>query len=207
MGSDPIIGYLQNKYAPLSIILYGSYADGTNNLNSDFDALVIAPDHEPFHDTSVVDGIPLDIFVYPPAYFDGDYDCEDFIQIHDGRILKDSGGIGKSLQAKVQAYLQSRPVKSREELQASVDWCVKMLERAKRGDCEGLFHWHWVLIDSLEIYCDILQHPYLGPKKTLKWMEETQPSAFACYKNALQSLRMECLEEWILLIQRLIGKG
>lgn len=110
MGSDPIIRYLQNKYAPLSIILYGSYADGTNNLNSDFDALVIAPDHEPFHDTSVVDGIPLDVFVYPPAYFAGDYDCEDFIQIHDGRILKDSGGIGKSLQAKVQAYLQSRPV-------------------------------------------------------------------------------------------------
>ena len=207
MKLEQIIQYIQDKYTPLSIILYGSYADGSHNLNSDFDALVIAPDHEPFHDTSVVNGIPLDVFVYPPAYFDGDYTCEDFIQIHDGRILKDSGGIGTTLQAKVQAYLQSRPVKSREENQASVDWCAKMLDRAKRGDCEGLFRWHWVLIDSLEIYCDILQHPYLGPKKTLKWMEKTQPSAFACYKNALQSLRMERLEEWILLIQGLGGKG
>mgnify|MGYP002508212092 CR=1 FL=1 len=44
-------------YSPLSIILYGSYANGTNNLNSDFDALVISHHHEEFHDTSFVNGI------------------------------------------------------------------------------------------------------------------------------------------------------
>ena len=168
---EQILQYIQKTYAPLSIILYGSYADGTNNLNSDFDALVITSDHEPFHDTSIVDGIPLDVFVYPQKYFDVEYTCEDFVQIHDGRILADSSGVGKALQEKVQAYLRNRAVKSSAEIQASVDWCVKMLERAKRGDCEGMFRWHWVLIDSLEIFCDIMQHPYLGPKKTLKWME------------------------------------
>ena len=69
---EQILQYIQKTYAPLSIILYGSYADGTNNLNSDFDALVITSDHEPFHDTSIVDGIPLDVFVYPQKYFDAD---------------------------------------------------------------------------------------------------------------------------------------
>ena len=69
---EQVIEYIHEKYNPLSIILYGSYADGTNNLNSDFDALVIAADHELFHDTSIVDGVPLDIFVYPLAYFDGE---------------------------------------------------------------------------------------------------------------------------------------
>ena len=200
---EQILKYIQEKYAPLSIILYGSYADGTNNLNSDFDALVITSDHEPFHDTSLVNGIPLDVFVYPQEYFDGAYACEDFVQIHDGRILTDSGGIGKALQENVQAYLQNRVVKSRAEIQASVDWCAKMLERAKRGDCEGMFRWHWVLIDSLEIFCDIMQHPYLGPKKTLKWMAETQPNSFDCYNRALQTLRMECLEEWIAHMKKL----
>ena len=172
-------------------------------MNSDFDALVITSDHEPFHDTSIVDGIPLDVFVYPQKYFDIEYTCEDFVQIHDGRILADSSGIGKALQEKVQAYLRNRAVKSSAEIQASVDWCVKMLERAKRGDCEGMFRWHWVLIDSLEIFCDIMQHPYLGPKKTLKWMEGTYPESFDCYNRALQNLRMECLENWVAHIKKL----
>ena len=64
---EQVLKYIREKYNPLSIILYGSYADGTNNLNSDFDALVIVADHEQFHDTSIVDGVPLDVFVYPLA--------------------------------------------------------------------------------------------------------------------------------------------
>lgn len=204
---EQILQYIQETYAPLSIILYGSYADGTNNSNSDFDALVITSEHELFHDTSIVNGIPLDVFVYPQKYFDVEYACEDFVQIHDGRIFTDSNGIGKALQEKVQAYLRNRAVKSSAEIRASVDWCIKMLERAKRGDCEGMFRWHWVLTDSLEIFCDIMQHPYLGPKKTLKWMEETQPKSFDCYNRALHALRMERLEEWITHIKYLNGSN
>lgn len=204
---EQILQYIQETYAPLSIILYGSYADGTNNLNSDFDALVITSEHELFHDTSIVNGIPLDVFVYPQKYFDVEYACEDFVQIHDGRIFTDSNGIGKALLEKVQAYLRNRAVKSSAEIRASVDWCIKMLERAKRGDCEGMFRWHWVLTDSLEIFCDIMQHPYLGPKKTLKWMEETQPKSFDCYNRALHALRMERLEEWITHIKYLNGSN
>ena len=65
---ERILKYIQEKYNPLSIILYGSYADGTNNLNSDFDALVITSNQEQFHDTSRIDGIPLDVFVYPSNF-------------------------------------------------------------------------------------------------------------------------------------------
>ena len=194
---EAIINYIQEKYHPLSLILYGSYADGTNNLNSDFDALVISFDHEQFHDTSFVDGIQLDVFVYPSTYFEKDYACEDFVQILDGNITADSNGIGKTLQANGQAYVRNRPIKTKNEIQSNIAWCVKMCEREKRCDCEGMFRWHWVLIDSLEIFCDIMQHPYLGPKKALKWMEETHPEAFNCYKRALQNFSMDSLEEWI----------
>ena len=78
---EKIIEYIKQKYNPLSIILYGSYANGTNNLNSDFDALVISYDHEQFHDTSFVNDIQLAVFVYPASYFDGEFDCNNFIQI------------------------------------------------------------------------------------------------------------------------------
>ena len=128
-----IIEYIKQRYNPLSIILYGSYANGTNNLNSDFDALVISDDHEQFHDTSFVDGIQLDVFVYPASYFEGDYDCNDFIQIFDGKIIVDRDEQGKALQAKVQSYLQNRPQKSRAEIDASVSWCIKMLARDRKS--------------------------------------------------------------------------
>ena len=200
-----IIDNINQRYNPLSIILYGSYANGTNNLNSDFDALVISDDHEQFHDTSFVDGIQLDVFVYPASYFEGDYDCNDFIQIFDGKIIVDRGGQGKALQAKVQSYLQNRPQKSRTEIDASVNWCIKMLARVKRCDAEGMFRWHWVLIDSLEIFCDVKHHPYRGPKKSLKWMEENHPTAFACYQTALTDFSMESLENWILYIKNANG--
>ena len=65
-----IIEYIKQKYDPCSIILYGSYADGTNNLNSDFDALVLSYNYDQFHDTSFVNGVQLDLFVYPVSYFD-----------------------------------------------------------------------------------------------------------------------------------------
>ena len=106
---EQIVEYISQKYNPLSIILYGSYASGTNNLNSDFDALVISCDHQQFHDTSFVSGIQLDVFVYPVSYFTGNYDCNDFIQIFDGKILFDRDGIGNALQTKVLSYLQNRP--------------------------------------------------------------------------------------------------
>lgn len=194
---EHILRYIQETYAPLSIILYGSYADGTNGLNSDFDALVITADHERFHDTSFVDGILLDVFVYPAKYFESSYSCEDFVQIFDGRIVTDSSGIGKALQETVRAYLKNRPGKTGAELQADIDWCVKMSARAKRCDCEGLFRWHWLLVDSLEIFCDIMHQPYLGPKKALKWMEKAHPEAFDRYKRALQNFQMDDLDEWI----------
>lgn len=198
---NQIIEYIQQKYNPLSIILYGSYANGTNDLNSDFDALIISSHHEQCHDTSSVAGIQLDVFVYPASFFCSDYDCEDFVQIFDGQIIVDSNDIGKMLQANVLAYLQNRPCKTRAEIQSNVDWCVKMLERAKRNDAEGMFRWHWVLIDSLEFFCDIMQHPYMGPKKALKWMEESYPVAFDCYKKALQNDCADSLEKWIAYIK------
>ena len=200
---EQIIKYIQQKYNPISVIVYGSYANGTNNLNSDFDALIISSDHEKFHDTSFVNGIQLDVFVYPSTFFEQNYDCYDFVQIFDGQIIIDSDDIGKNLKADVLSYLKNRPTKTSTEIQANIDWCAKMFERAKRFDCEGMFRWHWVLTESLEIFCDVMRQPYFGPKKSLKWMEETHPDAFNCYKKALQNFSMDSLEDWIVYIKNI----
>ncbi|MDU5083361.1 nucleotidyltransferase domain-containing protein [Tissierella carlieri] len=36
---DKIITYLNDKYKPHTIMVYGSFADGSNNTHSDYDAL------------------------------------------------------------------------------------------------------------------------------------------------------------------------
>lgn len=200
---NEILSYLQQQYRPLSIILYGSYADGTNHENSDFDALVISPASTETHDAACVAGVPLDVFVYPAAHFDGDFDPEDFVQLADGKILLDTDGLGARVQEKARQYVASLPVKSLEEAREGAQWCQKMLRRTERQDVEGLFRWHWVLIDSLEIFCDLVQHRYAGPKKTLRWMETAYPDAYALYRDALTRFQHDTLTAWIEYLSRL----
>lgn len=202
-GHD-ILEYIKTRYEPLSIIVYGSYADGSNNLNSDFDALVISRNHEALHDTSVVGGIELDVFVYPADELEGNIDYDGFIQIFDGKIVLDTDGRGADLQKRVLSYLESLPRKTDAEIRAGIDWCGKMLARSRRRDAEGFFRWHWVLTDSLEIYCGAAGRAYYGPKKTLRWMETADPKGFALYRNALSGFTEENLTAWVSYLQNLV---
>lgn len=197
MKLKKILNYIDAQYKPLSIILYGSYSNQTNNLNSDFDALVISSKNIQYHDTSFIDNIQLDVFIYPYNYFNQEYNIEDFIQIFDGQIIKDTNNLAKKLQTNVLTYLQNQSFKTNEEIQAELDWCTKMLSRIERNDPEAMFRWHWLLIDSLEIFCDKVHHTYFGPKKTLKWLEEKYPEAFSYYSKALYDLNRNSLEDWI----------
>lgn len=163
--------------------------------------MVISYEHEQFHDTSFVDGVQLDVFVYPALYFESEFNCDDFVQIFDGQIVLDSNGYGKGVQEKVISYIKSRPKKSKAEIDADIDWCVKMLGRAKRNDAEGFFRWHWVLVDSLEIFCDVLGEAYFGPKKALKLLKEVDPFGFDLYSQALEGFDIINLENWIMYIK------
>lgn len=194
---EQILAYLREKYAPLSVIVYGSFADGTNGENSDFDAIVISAMHEVFHDTACVAGTILDVFVYPRSYFEGEIDPDEFLPIFDGKILIDTDGIGEALKAQVCNHFRNRPRKTNAQLCAQLDWCKKMLARAGRGDAEGMFRRHWLIVDSLEIYCDFIGVFYCGPKKTLRWLEQERPQAFALYHNALAERTSQSLSAWI----------
>ena len=143
----------------------------------------------------------LDVFVYPAATFCADYDPENFVQIFDGKILLDRCGTAAQLQKRVLDYLAERPKKSDEELRQALDWCGKMLARTQRDDAEGDYRWHWLLIDSLEIYFDLHGLPYYGPKKALRTMEQTDPEAFSLYSKALNSMNRDALSAWIACLQ------
>lgn len=191
-----ILQYLRDKYRPLAIILYGSFADGTDGPESDFDALLIA-EGERRHDDSLFQRLPLDVFIYPPETFQRDYDPDEFLQVYGGRIVEDRGGLAAGLLERVRASVEQRPRKTRAEVREELAWCRKMLGRALREDDEGLFRWHWLLTDSLEIFCDVTGEPWLGPKKTLRRMSASYGVALLVYRRALRELRPDALRNWI----------
>lgn len=195
-NTDRIIDYLKETYRPDAIIVYGSFADGSANKNSDFDALVIA-DKACGHDSSVIDDVVLDVFIHSSDTFQSDFDPEGFVQVWDGRIILDKTGIADHLQKRVLDYLEHIPRKTAEEIRQEISWCEKMLSRTMREDAEGYYRWHWLLSDSLEIYFDARGLHYFGPKKALRFMEQTDAASFQIYTKALCEFKRECLSEWI----------
>ncbi len=139
-----IFDYIEKTYKPLSVIVYGSYSDGSYNENSDFDAIVISEAEDERHDTSIVDGIRLDVFVYPEKRFRDRLDPSEFFRISGGYIHIDRSGDGARLMNAVSDYENSLPKKSDKEIQDELEWCKKMLLRTKRNDSEGMFRWHWL---------------------------------------------------------------
>lgn len=193
-----IIEYLKKKYNPISIIVYGSFADGSNNINSDFDALLISKDIENVkHDTGFVSNIQLDVFIYPISIFQSQFNCDDFVQIEDGVIVFDTDDFALSIKNKITDHVNLMPKKSLSEIESDVAWCKKMYLRVKRNDVEGFFRYHWLLTESLQIFCDIVGNRYRGPKKSLKWMERNYPKAFEIYTNALSGFDLKKVEIWI----------
>lgn len=195
-ATEQIVRYLEEKYRPETIIVYGSFADGSNNQNSDFDALVIGDGLEG-HDSSFVAGVTLDVFLYPPERFAGDFDPEEVAQCFDGKLLLDKNGLGERLLARVREYLAAYRPRERRLAEQDLDWCRKMLGRCVRGDPEGFYRWHWLLKDSLEIYIDLRGQRFFGPKKALRAMEQEDPESFALYSAALKSLDRAALEAWV----------
>ena len=147
---DAILDYLTNTYHPLAMIGYGSYANGTQNAQSDFDVLLMCRSCPCRHDGSVIDGIRLDAVLRTPQEVLDENAPQDLITVHDGVILlENENHIAQGLIDRVRVYAAAHAVRDADEKRHLRQWSLKMLERAARGDAEGLYRAHWLLTDSL----------------------------------------------------------
>ncbi|MEM3373712.1 MAG: nucleotidyltransferase domain-containing protein [Candidatus Woesearchaeota archaeon] len=70
-----IVYQIKKKYNPEKIILFGSYAKGTENEKSDIDLLIIKETDKKFNKRTeevlnkIEYDIPIDVFVYTPEEF------------------------------------------------------------------------------------------------------------------------------------------
>ncbi len=192
-----ILDYLSKTYEPRAILLYGSYAVGTQTAESDFDALILTENHVKKYDNSSINGTVLDVFLYPTDVFEKSFEPYDFLQIFDGIILFDETNTLKKAQNDILLWMKRHAEKPQEEIFHALEWCEKMLRRTKRNDAEGHFRHHLLLTESLSIYSDIRKIYYLGPKKILSQMEKDDPPSFLLYEKALSDFREDTLTAWI----------
>ncbi|MEH7459827.1 hypothetical protein V7183_22245 [Bacillus sp. JJ1127] len=60
-----------------------------------------------------------------------------------------------------------------------------MHRRAQKGDVEGNYRYHWLLVDSLSIYFSLKDIWYLGPKQSLKWLYENEREVYVLFDRVL----------------------
>lgn len=120
-AKETILRYLEETYHPHTIITYGSYRDGTNGQDSDFDALLIADGIARGHDAATAAGVTLDVFCYPTGGLEERRDAGEIVQIFDGALEQDERGTGAKLLRRVNGYVEENRVRSAEEKQFSRD--------------------------------------------------------------------------------------
>jgi len=180
---ENIRNYLKEQYNCHSIILYGSFANGTYTDESDIDIICFCDNVLRKNDTTIINGRQLDAWIYDTNMMTKQ---EELLHIHGGKILLDEKDLCTRLLANIEELFNEGARKlTLEEINFQKNWLTKMLNRAKKGDIEGNFRYHWMLVDSLEIYFGIKGLWYLGPKKSLYWLKENDRNAYKLFNDAL----------------------
>ena len=184
------------RWQPEALLVYGSFADGSRDALSDFDALVITDKPAPLRDQGELLGRRLDLwFLTPDAA--AEIDPADWPQLYHALPVYDPKALGAKLIASVREALDARPLPSPRQNADSLDWLDRMLARAALPTPEGRYRLLWLLTDSLEIWCDLSGNRCFGPKKSLALLREKDPTGFALYDAALREATVETASAWI----------
>ena len=175
--------YLVNKYGCHLIILYGSYASGDYTVESDIDVVCFADDVGAKNDTTLLRGRQLDAWIYSSDTMNN---IEQYLHISNGKVIFDQRELGSGFLHLIAEQHEKEPEPlGKEQKQFLKSWLQKMLKRSTKGDPEGEYRFHWMLTDSLEIYFKIRGLRYMGPKKSLKWLNQNDTYTYNLFTRAL----------------------
>lgn len=189
MQADPLIARLRDeltqRHGAHTILLYGSHADGSASPASDYDLAGFADVPRTLRDARVVQGRYLDAFIYPEALLS--QPTVENLHMRGAVVLTQRGELATQFLAKLDALHAAGPEpKPEDELQAVRTWAWKMLARLERGDVEGNYRRHWLLMALLEDYYLLRHQWYLGPKKSLLALQQADPPTYAAFDAALR---------------------
>lgn len=190
-----IIEYLKEKYNPLAIVTYGSFCCGTNDEYSDFDCMVIVDKKDKKHDDTVIDGIPLDCFIFTQDEVNGD-DIDAFITIYDGNIVLDTKEIAAGLKERVRNYVTEHSSVSNEEKEFIISWIRKTMHRVEKNDDEGSYRALAFLWESITDYFLLRDMFYFGSKKAVAYLKENDTVGYKLYHVAITERTNSAISKW-----------
>lgn len=194
--TEKILSYLKKTYHPLAVIVSGSYADGSFDEGSDFDCTVVVEGEKPFgHDSSVIDGVPLDCFIYTDEEAE-DIDPDAVLPIFNGRIIFDTDGIAANMKAKVAKYVADNTVTSESDKQIIRGFIVKCMKRMDKNDDDGNYRLISLLWESLCDYFLLRDMYFFGGKKAIKYLKENDPEGYGLYHKAITEKTPEAVKPW-----------
>lgn len=192
---EKFIDYLKTEYNPLAIVTYGSFTNGSNDETSDFDCLIIVDKKCQKHDATLIDGTPLDCFIYTKEEVAHEA-IETFLTLFDGNIILDTDGVAAALKQRVKAYVFEHTVTPSDEKQWIIDWIRKTMHRAEKNDDEGNYRAVAFLEESLNDYCILRDRFYFGSKKALAFLKENDACGYRLYHQALLERTNAAIRKW-----------
>lgn len=187
---------LIHRWQPESVLVYGSFADGTEDALSDFDALVITREPAPPRDQRPLMGRRQDVWFLRPETVDV-IEPVDWPQLYHAIPLWDPEGMGERLIADVREAVDAQPLPSPSQLTDELAWMDRMLARAASGSEEGRYRLLWLITDSLEIWCGLARRQSFGAKKSLALLRSADPEGHDLYSRALMNPATETAAAWV----------
>ncbi len=180
------VEYLQEKFQPEIVFLYGSRSRGDYEPESDVDLMCFCESPSQSKEARLIDGIFLDSWLY--NFADMDPAKDNFLCLLDGQCLVDSEGRGKEFLNRIkQRFEQGPDAQTAENNEHSIQWVNKMIERITRRDIEGNYRQQWLLVDLLPIYFQLRNKWYMGSKKSFQWLKINDEKAFKLFDIALKA--------------------
>lgn len=181
----PLVATLCQTHGAHTALLYGSLADGSAGPDSDIDLALFAPVDEVRRDARWHQGRALDVFIHPERAL-GQPDAT-WLYLRGAQVLAQRGDeAGRFLAALDTLHAAGPTALAGDEARARRVWAEKMLQRLQRGDAEGDYRRHWLLMMALEDYFALRGRWYPGPKKALAWLAREAP---AHHRLCAQALR------------------
>jgi predicted nucleotidyltransferase len=197
--ADELVRELIARHQVDVILLYGSFARGDANPESDLDFVCLRVDGESQVDARDWNGFMLDGWIYPRS---AAQKPEEFLRLCDAKVLLDRDGIGHAfLEAIKDAFKKPITPLLPDILTQLEFWCHKMLKRAKRGDAEGNFRRLWLQHDLLEIFFQVRCYRYCGPKLAISELKKIDARAHEAFLFAIEpGASFEAIEKFVDLV-------
>jgi predicted nucleotidyltransferase len=189
MNVDPLAAELAEelraRHGCHTVILYGSRATGEARAGSDYDLAGFGPADRTYREARKWRGVYVDVFVHPEARLLES--SPDILSLREGVVVFERDGAGTRLLARLEEIYRAGPERlPDDEITARKVWAWKMLERAAHPDVEADYRRAWLLMMLLEDWFAVRHRWFLGPKRSLRWLQENEPRAHAAFAAALR---------------------